>query len=281
MLLELGGVRVRIAAPETLSEAERRQLEPLRVALTPHGADERAPSDGVLQRVSALPCPAFDVAPQAQPAPATVHAHAGGLLVQHRRFSAWIDCDTGHTALMQAVPDGVGLLVTLRVLAAALLPRRGGLPLHAAGIVLDGQGLACFGPSGAGKSTLAATWSGPVLSDEQVALLAGPPRLAGSGFWGSFEGVRAPAVPLAALIELAKGPTFECTRLAPAWALRRLLGVLLVPPQGDLWSRALANLADLVRHVPVYRLAWSPSAPPWDELRRLLARVPGELQHVD
>lgn len=277
MLLELGGVRVRLAAPDALSEVERRQLAPLAASATsPH-----EPADAMLTLARELPCAAFDATPANGPAPATVHAHAGGLLVHHRQFQAWIDTRAGRATVVQARPDGVGLLVTLRVLAAALLPLRGGLPLHAAGIVLDGRGLACFGPSGAGKSTLAATWSGPVLSDEQVALLDAPPRLAGSGFWGSFEGVRAPAAPLAALIELAKGPAFECTRLAPALALRRLLGVLLVPPQADLWSRALANLGRLVQSVPVYRLAWHPSAPPWGALRQRLACHGVEPRHVD
>jgi hypothetical protein len=279
MLLELGGVRVRVTTPELLSDTEQRQLVALEI--DPTSATDGAHADGTLACVPELPCPTPAMAAADGPAPATVHAHAGGLLVHHRSFSAWIDPRSGRAALTQSAPDGVGLLVTLRVLAAALLPARGGLPLHAAGIVLDGYGLACFGVSGAGKSTLAATWPGGVLSDEQVALLAAPPRLAGSGFWGSFEGLRASPVPLRALIELAKGPTFECTRLAPALALRRLLGVLLVPPQGDLWSRALTNLASLVRQVPAYRMAWSPSSHPWNELRRVLASAPAELQHVD
>lgn len=195
--------------------------------------------------------------------------------VSHARFVAELDPIGRSGRLFRRSRGAGGLEVTLRTALCSLLPLEGGLPLHAAGIVLEGQGVAFFGASGAGKSTLAGVSPHPVLSDELVAVLpARPFALAASGFWGTGEEGRTPreAVPLAALVDLAKGADFRLERLGAREAITRLVSVVMVPPAPALWSAALAVLGRLVKDVPVYRMTWSPARPPWDDLEAELRR---------
>ena len=79
------------------------------------------------------------------------------LLASHRSFTAEIDPFARHARLQRREERAYPLETVIRTSLMARLPLDGGLPLHAAGVVLDGQAIAFFGPSGAGKSTLAAT----------------------------------------------------------------------------------------------------------------------------
>ena len=139
--------------------------------------------------------------------------------------------------------------------------------------MLGGRAIGFFGPSGAGKTTLANTCPETVLSDELVAIAPGDPlTLVRSGFWGEGRG-SAPArgAPLAALVSLDRGPAFELSPLGPMDAVRGLLASVPVPLGRPLWSRALAVAVDAVSRVPVYRMKWRPSEPPWDRLAEALA----------
>ncbi len=274
MELLVGGWRVEVGPETALSTGERRALETLS-----RGTHQRLGTGPAttITLVDERPFPPEDAAEATRvpaPAPAAVRAHDGRLRVSHSRFCAELDPVAGTGRLWRREADGLGLWITLRIALAAALPRNGGLPLHAAGIVVAGRGLAFFGPSGAGKSTLAATARArglAVLSDEQVTLLAEPALLAPSGFWGELDGAApAGAAPLVALFELDRGPVLELERLAPEAALRRLLGVLLVPPEPGLWRCALALAGRFARQLPIYRLTWNPAQPPWDELPPLL-----------
>ncbi|HET6765335.1 MAG TPA: hypothetical protein VFH27_16730 [Longimicrobiaceae bacterium] len=65
----------------------------------------------------------------------------------------------------------------LDTLALFLLTRAGRIPIHAAGVVIDGVAVVLAGPSGTGKSTLALTASRagwPVLSDDTVYVQLAP-----------------------------------------------------------------------------------------------------------
>ncbi len=206
--------------------------------------------------------------PDAQPA--QVEARGEGLLVRHRHFCAELLPRRGRGWLYRARPP-LGLQIALRVAQAALLPLHGALPLHAAGLDLDGAGLVFFGISGAGKSTLAGLAPGPVFSDELVVLRGQPPLLRASGFWGELgEGRRAAPVPLVALFELDQRPGLELRRLPATEAFRRLLAVTLVPGQTEAWRAALDVLGRLLREVPAWRLGWTPAQPPWNALRSLV-----------
>ena len=208
--------------------------------------------------------------------PARVEAAGPLVRVRHRWFCAELHPSAGRGWLYRARPP-LGLAIALRVAQAALLPLRGALPLHAAGLVLDGAGLAFFGVSGAGKSTLAGLFPGPVFSDELVVAGGRPPRLRASGFWGELgDGPPAPPVRLAGLFELDKRPALELLRLPATEAFRRLLPVVLVPPQSEPWHAALEVLGGLLKEVPAWRLGWRPDQPPWEALRALRAGAPAE-----
>jgi hypothetical protein len=262
----LAGLAFEVGPEAELQRADRAWLPEL--AREAAGADERAPF-----RVELQPQPPWADDPARYPdrAPARVRVHEGCLRVTHRRFLAEVDLLRGVARLFRVEADSAGLPITLRVALSAWLPRMGGLPLHAAGVDAGGRGLAFFGPSGSGKTTLAATSPHPVLSDELVALVGRPWHVVASGFWGALgDGPARTRAPLAGLFELDKGP-FRLARLPPELALRRLLDSLLVPPEPGLWRDALQVAGQLVRDVPVYRLAWDPTEPPWECLATSLA----------
>ncbi len=203
---------------------------------------------------------------------ASVEVAGDKVRVIHSRFAAELDPARRAGRLFRREGAGIGLEIALRVALSTLLPRAGGLPLHAAGVVAGEQGLAFFGPSGAGKSTLAGACPWPVLSDELVAVHPAPPRILATGFWGTTEeaAARQTSAPLAALIELGQGPRLALEALAPALALRRLLSVIVVPAEAAVWRDALAVAGRLVQAVPVYRIEWSPDGAPWAEIEERL-----------
>ena len=198
----------------------------------------------------------------------------GRLLVSHHSFTAEIDPSAAWARLHRTREHTYPLGVVIRTTMLARLPLLGGLPLHAAGVVLGHRAVGFFGPSGAGKTTLAETCPGTVLSDELVAVAPGePPSLVRSGYWGEGrEQGGAAGAPLAALVALERGPAFALSRLGPVEAVRRIVDTVPVPFAPPLWSQALAVTADIVSRIPVYRMEWTPSEPPWDRLAEALAR---------
>jgi hypothetical protein len=107
-------------------------------------------------------------------------------------------------------------------------------------------------------------------------VVGSPFRLWETGFWGELgdREQTSGSAELAALVELAQGPGTQIERLSGTAALRRLLNVVPVPPQSDVWSRALGVLGRLVATTPVFRLTWSPSPPPWSEIEAVLDSIP-------
>jgi hypothetical protein len=202
-----------------------------------------------------------------EPAAVTVEGHL--ILATHRNFRATVDPDLGRVVLSRHASFVGALSVTLRVALACRLPLAGGVPLHSAGICIDGKGIVFFGPSGAGKSTIAGLSPYPVFSDEFV-ILAGrdPFEIGSSGFWGTLEGGMAPRgfVPLSALVGLQKAEKYSLTRLLPREALLRLMEVVTIPASPPLWRGAMPILRSLIESVPVFRMAWNPSNLPWKEL---------------
>ncbi len=194
------------------------------------------------------------------------------LLASHRSFTAEIEPFASRARLQRREARAYPLETVIRTSMMARLPLVGGLPLHAAGVVLGGRGVAFFGASGAGKTTLSATSPVPVLSDELVAIAPGRPfTLVRSGFWG--EGrpqAGALRAPLGLLVDLAKGPGFRAERLAPSQAAGRVLASVPVPHSPSLWRAAFAVVAELVSRVPVIRMEWTPLEPPWASLQGLL-----------
>ena len=120
-------------------------------------------------------------------------------------------------------------------------------------------------------------------ADTKVALVTGGARRIGAHLCRSlheagydialhYRSSTAEADALAALVALDQGPSFRLSRLGRMDAVRSLVASVPVPLAPPLWSHALAVAADTVSRVPVYRMAWSPSEPPWDRLAEALAK---------
>jgi hypothetical protein len=262
-MFRAGGVLFDVAPEPALTGDERRAVARLEAA-------EPRPAEGPfrIQLVETPPWTSNDPSLFPRWEPAVQRWVDGRLLSSHRSFTAEIEPLEARARLHRREERAYPLEAVIRTAMMARLPVVGGLPLHAAGVIAHGQGLAFFGPSGAGKTTLADTSPHPVLSDELVALDPGPPlSLVRSGFWGEGRGPDgASGAPLGALLALEQGPSFELVRLSAMDAVRHLVGALPVPLAAPLWSRALATASAIVGRVPVYRMAWTPREPPWERL---------------
>jgi len=195
--------------------------------------------------------------------PALVTADNGLIRVRHSAFEAEIDPIRGCGRLQRDPRSEFPLRVTLRVAVCSRLPLVSRVPLHAAGVVVNNNGLVFFGPSGAGKTTLSRLSPKPVLSDELVVAGASPPELSNAGFFASSP-TTTRRHHLRALIELDKGAQFSMIRLGSQEAFRRLLSVTMIPASSVLWNASMRVISDLIHEVPVYRMAWTPSKPPWE-----------------
>jgi hypothetical protein len=264
-----GGLRFSAGPDDALLPSEREAL----ARLEPEPDDPQQPF--AIELVEAPPWTSDDLSLFPQWEPAVQRFVGDRLLASHKSFTAEIEPFASRARLQRREARAYPLETVIRTSMMARLPLVGGIPLHAAGMVLAGRGVAFFGASGAGKTTLAATSPVPVLSDELVAIGPGRPfSLVRSGFWG--EGrpqAGASSAPLGLLVDLAKGPAFHVERLSPAVAAGRVLASVPVPHAPALWRRALAVVAELVSHVTVVRMEWSPRDPPWPALARLLDEV--------
>ncbi len=114
---------------------------------------------------------------------------------------------------------------------------RGGVIVHAAGLMLGDKALAFPGPSGAGKSTISrlfmdAGLGSALLSDDRVVIRAadeGPVTVWGTPWPGEARVARNDRAPLAALLFLAKAEVNELRSLTAADAARRLMPVVTCP----------------------------------------------------
>jgi hypothetical protein len=268
-VVRLGGLVFAVEPADRLRETERHSL-----ARLPSGDAARAPFRLTLEERA--PWTSDDASLFPDRGPAIADWHEDRVRLSHGTFVAELDVKAARGRLFRAVKEAYPLEMTLRTALASRLPLEGGVPLHAAGLVLEGEAVAFFGASGAGKSTLAGMSPFPVLSDELVAVTPDRPfALEATGFWGTMGQGEAPpgTFPLRALVELAKGDRFALVPLAPREGLRRLLGVTLVPPGPPLWTAALGVLGRLAARVPCYRMTWSKDEPPFEGLKQGLGGV--------
>ena len=267
-MFRAGGILFSIEPEKALTHAEREALR----RLDPAGPGP--PQEAFrIELVAEPPWTSDDARLYPRWEPAVQRWVNGRLLCSHLSFTAEIDPAAPWARVQRREERAYPLEAVVRTAMMARLPLVGGLPLHAAGVMLGGRAVGFFGPSGAGKTTLADTCPGTVLSDELVAIAPGaPPTLVRSGFWGEGRGPgRTGGAPLAALVSLHRGPAFELTRLGAMDALRSFVASVPVPLGPPLWSRALAVAGDTVSRVPVYRMRWTPAEPPWAHLAKALA----------
>lgn len=154
-------------------------------------------------------------------------------------------------------PDLPLLKMELVPLILMTLVPRSSLVVHAAGVSIDGHGLAIAGPSGFGKSTAAKLLGGHLLSDDIVAIIgaAGHPELRGTTLGGRTDG-DAPC-PLRAILFPHKSADLRMVRLAPRAALRQFLrehSCYLFDTMGDAKALTMRVVGDLFDHVPAFEL---------------------------
>ncbi len=222
--------------------------------------------------------------PGLDPAPRRWIEHAGPLTRFHADgFAGWVDLQQRRAEVAapslahgaSAVERGVGYACM-----HTLLRQRGGLMLHAAGILWRGQGLIASGHSGAGKTTLArlALACGEPFNDEVVIVdLAGPrPQLLSTPILGQSTPPELArrvkrAAPAAALLLLSHGAEFQLAPLESAEAVMELLRTNIAAVErfdsARLW---LERVDQLVHALPVYRLRFRPTAELWDFLAAAL-----------
>jgi len=161
-----------------------------------------------------------------------------------------------------------------------LLSSRGGIELHAAGIIApSGRGYLFAGQSGDGKSTTARLWQDragtTVLSDDRVIVRResdGAWWMHGTPWHGEAELAAAARAPLAALLLLGRGTSNALEPIGPAAAVAELLARSFVSfHDAGAMERSLGLLDDLVRDIPCVRFSFVPDA---DAVRFVLENLP-------
>lgn len=158
-----------------------------------------------------------------------------------------------------------GVLNLLKGIYSLLVVKKGGLVLHASGILRQGKVYIFFGPSGSGKSTVAKlstqcqdSLAGGIVLDEESVFIAevhGSYQASGQKVAGSF--------PVYGLYKLSKDRVVYLRRLSFSEALSE---VFTVPwPLKDLaWHEMLlANFSKLARTLPCFDLHFRPDNSFW------------------
>jgi len=158
----------------------------------------------------------------------------------------------------------------LRILHTLLLAREGGFLVHAASAVRNGRAFLFAGLSGAGKTTISRLAPSDVtlLTDEisYVRRQEDGYYAFGTPFTGELEqpgeNLRAP---VSALYFLARGAENSVEPVRGADAARLLLGnILFFAQDRELVRLVFDSACELVRRVPVYRLAFVPDSRVWE-----------------
>jgi len=166
----------------------------------------------------------------------------------------------------------------LRVALSWKAVDRGGLLLHASGVVRAGRAYLFFGPSGAGKTTIARLSPEELLlNDDCILILPEADGFTASGvpFKGAEDaGARdAGSFPIAGLFRLVQAPVPACSRLAPARGASEILSSIpFVTERPEGFERVFTTVEQLVRRAPVYRLEFRRDPDFWPVIERELAR---------
>jgi len=174
------------------------------------------------------------------------------------------------------------LLPTDQILLAPLLADRQGMILHAAGVILEGQGLLFVGPSGAGKSTVASLLraDAEVLCDDRMIVRRkdGAFRVFGTWSHGDLPDVSPSSAPLRAVLFLEKAGENRLVPLDPGPEIvRRLLSVVIRGHETRAWWEKTLGLAErLGREVPFFSLEFDRRDGLAAILREALGPVPGD-----
>jgi len=160
-----------------------------------------------------------------------------------------------------------------RLVCSFLVMQKGGIFLHASGVVDGGRAWVFSGPSGSGKTTIAGlAGERPVLNDETIALRPG--RRGWEARATPFYGSGGPAMarlngraPIRGLCFLEKADRFAHRRLSPSEAVARAFPEVMLPKRDRrVTGRILETLAAIAKAVPVWELAFKPDPALWSYL---------------
>lgn len=155
------------------------------------------------------------------------------------------------------------LFPTDQILLARVLPDRGGVMVHGAGVILRGEGFLFAGHSGAGKTTVARLLRerGTVLCDDRVIV-----RKEGEGFrlygtWshGDLPLVSPASAPLRGVFFLRKADRHRIRSVNPLRERYARLLACLVRPVTDRgwWQKALSVTEEILERAPCRELAFA------------------------
>ena len=188
----------------------------------------------------------------------------GRLAIWSYEFGGWLDTTT-RTGGLALVRDGGplfdrGLENFLRVLTASYILGRGGLLLHASGVVRGGRAYVFFGPSGSGKTTVTdLSPADTVLSDDLTLVVRHEGAFLAAGIPFGMAHHRVPqtaaAFPIAGLFRLLQSGTVEREPLTGGRALAAVGASLpFVMQETAQAGRAMANAGEMLRRVPAWTL---------------------------
>jgi hypothetical protein len=172
--------------------------------------------------------------------------------------------------------NSISMMISDQILLARLLADRQGCILHAAGMILNGQGLLFAGHSGAGKSTIVTQLRpyGEILCDDRNILRRYPEGWRVFGTWshGDVPDVSPNSAPLRAILLLEQASFNRLTPITDRGEIVRRMPFLIIKPLVDAgwWEKTLDLVGHIAREVPVYRLQFDRSGRVIDVLQELL-----------
>ncbi|MBI4966374.1 MAG: radical SAM protein [Desulfomonile tiedjei] len=157
------------------------------------------------------------------------------------------------------------LFPTDQILVAQLLAARQGCYMHAAGVILNGQGLLFVGHSEAGKSTTTLMLKGQaeILCDDRIIVRRWPEGFKIHGTWshGDVPDVSPNSAPLKAILFLRQCGGNRLEPLSKGPAISQRLLACLIKPLGtrEWWEQSLQVVEKIVDEVPCYEMHFDQS----------------------
>jgi len=186
-----------------------------------------------------------------------------------------------NTQFMRGNNHSLTLYPTDQILLARVLADRQACYLHAAGMILHGQGILFVGHSEAGKSTTVnmLKGEGEILCDDRIIVRHWPDGFKIHGTWshGDIPDVSNSSAPLRAIffLEQSQENTIEpidkkaVIRMLPFYVIKPLV-------TADWWEKILDLIQVISQEVPVYRLKLDRSGKVRELLDEFLCTVPGK-----
>ncbi|OPZ44160.1 MAG: hypothetical protein BWY93_00715 [Euryarchaeota archaeon ADurb.BinA087] len=186
-----------------------------------------------------------------------------------------------NTSFLNGNNQSLTLFPTDQILLARVLADRQACYVHAAGMILHGQGILFVGHSEAGKSTTVSMLKdeGEILCDDRIIVRHWPYGFKIHGTWshGDIPDVSNSSAPLRAIFFLEQSQENSIEPLDKK-AVIRMLPFYVIKPlvTADWWEKILDLVHLISQEVPVYRLKLDRSGKVRDLLDEFLCTDPGK-----